>query len=472
MDYSTMFRMYDAATPDASTPTNLGVQQKGFNDLVADPALQTAAFQIAAALDPDGFGGRLAKAGLAMRQAGSLAKGMQNAQSGGQAPQTPQVQDGQQTTPQQNTSGGTMNFMDKATQLSKLSSMLKTAGQMNPNGVPDGYKQDFITALSADPAAGMQNPTMPVASNAGRTTGFEVPPAPALALDPSLAMSMTPEQIQGIYQHNIAKGTFDLARGEQARLNARTAWEIDPARVDEQIRMNTAPVLAQLDVYKGKQEFDIATATEFVSKNPQIAAIKLPGGMTVGQQILMDANSPGGAKNVSDLVKAGIDLERTRMSVNADIQAARIRAAQSGNEQAFYKDMQMLEKFNSDVAKMEKQIAEGIPIDKWNAMSEIERQNATVLGRMPVTKELIDARDRAKQMSDAIYGKISPSYKDYKVAEEKAKEAAKLKADKTKLEQLMEEEGKSKKRGVTRSFAPQKSILDLFNPSNAQGDFY
>jgi hypothetical protein len=36
----------------------------------------------------------------------------------------------------------------------------------------------------------------------------------------------------------------------------------------------------------------------------------------------------------------------------------------------------------------------------------------------------------------------------------------------------MEEEGKSKKRGVTRSFAPQKSILDLFNPSNAQGDFY
>lgn len=444
--------------------------QMSIESMLTNPAIQTAALQIAAALDPDGFGGRLAKAGLAMRQAGSLAKGMQSAQSGGQAPQTPQVQDGSANQP--TAAGGTQNFMDKATQLSKLSGMLKAAGQMNPNGVPDGYKQDFITALSTDPAAGMQNPTIPVASNAGRTTGFEVPPAPALEIDPALAMSMSPEQIQAIYQHNIAKGTFDLARGEQARLNAKTAWDMDPMRIAEQIKINTAPVLAQLEVYKGKQEFDIATATEFVGKNPQIAAIKLPGGMTVGEQILMDANSPGGAKNVADLVKAGIDLEQTKMRVAAEIQATRIRAAQSGNEQAFYKQMQMLEKFNSDVAKMEKQISEGIPIERWNKMTDIERENSLVLGRGPITQELIGARDIAQKMRDGIYLQLSPSYKDYKAAEDKAKEAAKPKADKTKLKLLMEEENKNKRRGVTRSFAPQKSILDLFNPSEKQGDFY
>lgn len=452
MDYSTMFRMYDVATPDASTPTNLGAQQKGFNDLIADPSLQTAAFQIAAALDPEGFGGRLAKAGLAMRQAKSLSQGMTKAQ------QT-------QPTPQQQVPTTGTNPVDKGAQLTKLGSMLKTAAGMNPGDVPQGFDKDFASALSMDPG-GVQNPTQPATGNAGQVAGLAIEPAPVLELDPSLAMSLTPEQVQNVFQHQIAKGTYDLARQEQARLGAKTAWDMDPQRVEEDIRKSVAPVLAQLDVYKGKQQFDVANAQDFLTKNPKIGAIKLPGGLTVGDQLLMDAASPGGAKNATGLIMAGIDMEIAKMKVSAELQATRIHANASGQASQFAKEMALVEKFNADIIKFEK----GIPAAEWEGLTQEQRNVKLLLGQVPQTPNMLEARNTAIKLRDQIMKKWAPSYDNLIKAEDKA--AVEMnkppKADQTKLDALIKEE-KSKPRGSSRSFGHASNIFDMFNP---QGGMY
>ena len=459
------FEGYAEATP---VPVDTNVFNPGmgnppasfsFGNLLTNPTFQTAMLQVAAAMDPNGIGGRVAKAGLAMRQAGSMAQGMGAAQDTATGQQPP-VQQGGQAPPVQQPAGG--NVVETAKQFGTMGKALKDLYAIDPNNVPAGYQQNLVSALNATPR--IENPTQPVGNvMAGDPTGVPLSGSPALALDPSLAMSMTPEQIHDIYQHNVAKDAVDIARRKET-------WNMDPARYQEDLTKAIAPgitqAVAQLEVHKQKQMFDISTADDWIAKNPQIAGLKFENSpMTYGQLYRMSAGNKEGADAITGLIKADVDMKRTKIAVQGEIDAARIRAQETGSSVQFTKEMALVEKFNADIVKFEK----GVPVDEWNKLTPAEQNTKSLLGIVPQTMAMQEARDVAIKMRNQIMTKWAPSYKDYISAEAQAASllgkpgSNKVVADQSRLDKLIEDDRKN--RGTTRSFAPATSVFEMFNPN-------
>jgi len=456
MDYGTLFNNYYglntnpaaySAQPPQPGQTTQPTGPKTAGDWLANPTLQTAVFQLAAALDPEGFGGRMAKAGLQMRQARDASAGLTKASQ--TQPGTQPAAPGQPVA----------NPVETGQQLSKLGSMLKTAAGIDPNVVPQNFNQSMSSALSMNPVP--QNPTQPVANSAGQTTGFAPPPAPALVLDPNDIGALTPEQVQNIFTQQTTRGTYELARQEQARLDAKAKWDMSPERHAQAMELAAEPSRSAAEAYKSKAQFDMATAQEFINAHPETAAIKLPNGVTLGEMLTLSATNADAGKNVTTLINAALDYDAALKSANIHFAATKLRVEQEGRSEEFYKDMNLLAKFNAQAdTKL-------VSPETWAGMTDAERLVSGVLPRTPETEEKIKvAKAMRDQLGLKIYGE---DYKKIISVSKTIEDITKVKADETKLEELM----KNEPHGVTRSFGPAQSIFDMFsNPYPSSGGFY
>lgn len=364
--------------------------------LLSNPAIQTAMLNFAGALDPNGFGGRLAKAGLTMRQ--SLSTAQANAQvNGGSGMST--------STPSSNTAPPTMtqgNVDDNAKALSRLGTFLKNAHQINPSMVPKGYENMFISALNAQPV--IENPTQPASIGqtlAGDTQNavqgsFNVPDA--------LALSMTPEQVQHAYSQNIANREMllreaalpgELAYKDAAREHMR--WQMSPQRVEDQIRVNREQIMGNLDLYKGKQAWDIATAKDFAARNPALSNMEVPymPGVTIGQLSEFAATNNAGADAMTKMIGYAVSFQEAQLRANAEMEAIRLRAQATGQEQEFIKTWGLYEKFNKDIAQYSNDMTEA----DWKKLTPQEQTIARLSGKTFRTPE------RQAALNDAIRAK-------------------------------------------------------------------
>jgi hypothetical protein len=361
------------------------------------------------------------------------------------------------------------NPLDTAKGYSKLGSMLKDAFAIDPKLVPESYKDNFASALSMNPSEGMVNPTVPVAAN----------PAPAAAgaqplvqtLPAALAMTMTPEQVQANQQLDLAKSAesralalnpVDIAE-RQARtahygdLHAYQQWQMDPQRVEDAIRQNTAPVLAQLGVLKGKDQLTKDNVSSFLKANPGIASMATPGGGTVGQWAEMNAADPEAAKNIGSIIEKGISYNAAKYTADAHLKAVQATAAATGNIKQFTIDSQMYEKANADIAKWEA----APTIEAWNKMTAGDKMMAAGKGITgPRTPALQDAINKSKIMRDSLGAKLyGPSYSKLREMEEKAGGGADIVVTLEQLKGMTEGQ-----RATSTSYLPE--FMKMFSDQN------
>ena len=463
-DYGLLF---NSGGPLMANPNPQAQPQQGMSveSILGNPAIQQVAFELAAALDPEGFGGKLAKAGLAMRQGQSAAAGFGKADAQGkknsQLPAPPQQPQPTQTT-------ANTNIADTAKQYTTLGTILKNAGSVDPSIVPGGYTKTFVEALGANPAVA-QNPTQPVGNMfAGVPTGQAVQEpvqsqTPSLELDPSLAMTLTPDIVANIYTHS-------LNREKQSIDTAKTKWDMDPQRYKEELLKAVAPgvmqayAMAEAEVSKVKAvgAFTSQRADEFISNNPMIAKKVLPNGMTVAQFVRLNASNPAAAENITNMLNVQKDYEAAIYSANLHYKAAKENADAQNRSDEFYKLTNAFQEYNKQAS------SKLLSIEEYNAMPPAER---IMSGAIPRTKEAEETIRIAKQMRDAIGVQLyGPAYSEMVKSAQKLDAltggGSKEVADPTKLEQLIEEEkaNKNKSRGASRSFGnPKDQIMQLFS---------
>jgi len=416
MDYTNLFGSGGfqvdpslALTPTASTG--------GVDDLTR--LLAMIAGKAGSALStPGSIGDVMGKGAVQMAQASGVNKG-------GTTPTAP--------TP---TAAPQANPLDTAKSYSKMGSMLKDAFALNPSLIPDGYKDEFSRALSLNPSQ-MQNPTVPApAASEPPAAGVapQVQPQQEIVprLSEALAMTLSPEQVTGLQNFAVTKSAEERARAlnpvdiaeRQARtqhygdLRAYQQWQMDPQRVEDAIRQNTAPVLAQFENLKKTNQLTRDNIATFISNNPGIASMKLPGGMTVGQQAELSAANPDMAKNIGGLIERGIAYEAAKYTADKHLQAVRASADATGQIRQFTIDSQMYEKANADIAKWEA----APTAESWAKMQPTDRMMAAAKGITgPRTPALQDAINKAKTMRDAIGTKLyGPSYSKLRDMEEKS----------------------------------------------------
>lgn len=497
MDYTSLFgdQTFNTAaelTPTAtapSSPTPAPSTGTDWGKLFTNPAMQTAALQFAIALDPNGFGGRLAKGLLPMRQGMSQAEANKGAVAPTQVAGLPQMP-GQQTAlppatpPEQQPAILSDNHVKEpmavADQFNKMGSMIKAAAGFNPTFITPEFKQGLDAALFAEPVA-IQNPTQPTGSNttAGQPVGA-TNVGQSFSIDPAVAASMTPEQVNAAFALNTDARKQGLAEAlmpsEVALRTAQTAhmnWEMDPERVAEHIKISTAPVLAQIEVAKQKGLFDLKMADDFVAANPDVAGIQLPGGMTVGQQLRMAATNPEAARNVAGLVNAGLDYKAAQIRAAAEIEATKLRMKLAGQEQTFQKNMLLYEKFNQDVLRYGK----STPLADWNKLSPKDQEYRRLLGEVPRTPEIEQALQNAIKMRDSFGALLMPeSYKGLVESENKVGTATGTGANKIVVPandpKLIEIDRKTKRTGPRFDIDPVKEIMNMFSPKEAEAGEY
>lgn len=497
MDYSTMFndQRFEAtgAPVPTTTPATTNSGGMDWGKLFTNPSIQTAALQFAAALDPNGFGGRLAKGLMPMRQGmsqalantGAVTQPTQPTQVSG-LPQMP----GQQTAlppatpPEQQpailSDAHVKEPMAVADQFNKMGSMIKTASGFNPTFITPEFKQGLDAALFMEPQP-TQNPTQPTGSSTtpGQPVGA-TNVGQAFSIDPSVAGSMTPEQVNAAFALNMDARRQGMAEAlvpsEVALRNAQVAkanWEMDPERVAEDIKKNTAPVLAQIEVAKQKGLFDIKMADDFVAANPDVAAIQLPGGMTVGQQLRMAATNPDAARDVAGLVNAGLEYKAAQIRANAEIEAVKLRMKLSGQEQTFQKNMLLYEKFNQDVLRYGK----STPLAEWSKLSPEDQKYRLLMGEVPRTPEIEQALQKAIQMRDSFGKMLMPeTYKGLVESENKVGTATGTGVNKIVVPagdpRLIEIEKKTKRTGPRSGIDPVQEIMNMFSPKEAEAGEY
>lgn len=457
-DYGLLF---NSGGPLMANPNPQTQPQQGMSveSILGNPAIQQVAFELAAALDPEGFGGRLAKAGLAMRQGQSAAAGFGKADAQGkknsQLPQQPQQPQPTQTT-------ANTNIANTAKQYTTLGTILKNAGSVDPSIIPGGYTKTFVEALGANPAVA-QNPTQPVGNMfAGVPTGQAVQEpvqsqTPSLELDPSLAMTLTPDIISNIYTHSINKE-------KQSIDTAKTKWDMDPQRYQEDLLKAVAPGITQayamayagIEKMKAEGQFNSEKAEEFIANNPVIAKKVLPNGMTTAEFIRLNAGNPDAAKNITDLINVQKDYDAAIYSANMHYKAAKETADAQGRSDEFYKLTAAFQKFN------EQATSKLMSLEEWNAKKPEERQYLMATGTLPRTAEAEEAIRVAQQMRDYYGGLLfGPGYskmiESMRKLKEKTGDGKEEIADPTKLKQLEEEKRK-------RDDARRKQFPNLSNP--------
>jgi hypothetical protein len=291
---------------------------------------------------------------------------------------------------------------------------------------------------------------------------------------------MTPEQVNAAFALNMDARRQGMAEAlvpsEVALRNAQVAkanWDMDPERVAENIKMNTAPVLAQIEVAKQKGLFDIKMADDFVAANPDVAAIQLPGGMTVGQQLRMAATNPDAARNVAGLVNAGLDYKAAQIRARAEIEAVKLRMKLSGQEQTFQKNMLLYEKFNQDVLRYGK----STPLAEWSKLSPKDQGYRRLMGEVPRTPEIEQALQNAIQMRDSFGKMLMPeTYKGLVESENRVGTATGTGVNKIVVPagdpRLIEIEKKTKRTGPRSGIDPVQEIMNMFSPKEAEAGEY
>jgi len=177
-----------------------------------------------------------------------------------------------------------------------------------------------------------------------------------------------------------------------------------------------------LELHKGKQQFDIDTAKDFVSRFPGLSKTKIPySNMTYGQAITMAAYNPQGSQNISGLINAGLDYRAQMARMNADMEMTKIRAVAEGKAVDANKMFLTYEKVNKDIMHY----SSDIPAKEWEAMEPEQQREAIALGRNPRTPEREQALQQAIMLRDTIGRQLMPNtYDDFKVVEQNASKAA------------------------------------------------
>jgi hypothetical protein len=183
---------------------------------------------------------------------------------------------------------------------------------------------------------------------------------------------------------------------------------MDPKRVEEAIKKNTAPVLAQIDLLKAKNQLTKENITALKKDNPGLANIKLSGGTTLGEQLDMAAADPDAAKNISNIIHYGLAYDAAKYSADKHLEAARTTAGATNSIKEFEAQTKMYEKANEDIAKWEASPTEA----QWTAMDQLQKMNAAARGIVgPRTKAMDDAIRSAKLTRDTIGRKLyGPAY--------------------------------------------------------------
>lgn len=392
-----------------------------FNDPNNVALIAGAAGQLGASLsNPGSPGAALGNIATQMAQARAMSKVRPNPLA--------------QPTPTATSASGTTsteaapNILEKAKQISKLGSILKNAHGIDPSLIPPDFNQTLGQALAAN--SNIQNPTVP-ASREQASAGV-LP-----QLSDALAMTMTPDQLTTAFGTAINADRQDIERGKLALEQmktpsaiaetwARTAymnnqgelikWQMDPARVAEKIKENTAPVLAQIDVLKAKDQLNKDNVALILKDNPSLGNLRLPGGLTVGQQLLIAAADPDAAKNISGIIQQGIAYDAAKYSADAHFKAAQATAAASGDIKNFQIQTTLYEKANADIAKWEAAPTQA----QWDSMDKLQKMGAAAKGIMgPRTPALEEAIKSAKITRDSIGAKLyGPAYSKLQAMEE------------------------------------------------------
>ncbi|MFA6972696.1 MAG: hypothetical protein WC208_15035 [Gallionella sp.] len=386
MDFGNMFSVDSSLAPSASAGTD-------WSRLISNPAVQMTGLNIAKAFDPNGFGGRLATSMAPMVQGKALAPTLT----------------GQQPKP--------VNPLDKAKELSNASSLLKKAAEINPNVVP-GFGDMMNKAVNMSPIGAafaekpelMPNPTVPIGDTfaeqapVGATTSAQ---SFNYTMNPDTAAALGPDLVKDSFNYglNVQKQINDnlLTPAQVANLNAEAAhknWQIDPARVEEQIKINTAPVLAQFDVYAKKQALTKESIGSVLKANPGLAAIQLPGGGTVAQWAEMNAADPEGAKNISNIIAQGIHYNALKYSADLEYKGRLAAATAAGQDREFMKGVEILRKTETDIAALESLPSEEVYNKDPNRMFTYPKGPKTA-GVLNVIKRMEAERDA---LGSKVYG--------------------------------------------------------------------
>jgi hypothetical protein len=425
-----------------TAPQPTGFDWKG---AFSNPAYQTAALYLAKALDPNGFGGRLAEGALQMRQAASTAKGNAMATQGGggtNAPAPTQNAGSPSGTPQ--LSPEQEAIMGKAKGLNSLGSFLKKGYEIDPRLMPSSYMDDLRKALSANPT--IENPTQPGSSSVGQQLSG-VQPVQQFELPPELAMSMTPEQVQNVFQHKLSvqqagdrTRTQNLAElmapSELASREADIAFrrfQMDPQRHAEQLELAREPYRQQIEVYKQKNAMDMQSADEFIAKFPSLAGVQLAGGSTVGDMVRMAALNGNPGATVATLINAGLDYKIAVERANAE----RERTALLKQDTSTQKNLILYEKTLKDMA----QYSNDKTPEEWAKLPPRSRQILEMNGGKPRTEERQAALDSMKALKRNLEVQLFPETADaLHTAEDKLEgagsAASKLHVDQNKLDKV------------------------------------
>jgi len=355
---------------------------------------------------------------------GARAKNEANAGMGATAPQP--------TTPIR------PNPLDVAKQHSNYASLVKKASEFNSQG----FQIDpLVKAFQQNPEVAT-NPTVPTTSPESNVAGAApVTQAPPIAqqqqhervaqafsgygaqapIDPFTAMTMGPEGVQAAYDYGLAarKQAFDDTRlpTEINKNVALTAaydadakyknWEISPEGQAFKLRYAGEPTRLAHELEMKKREVEKAEMEDMIR--------------TQGLERQRPSWLPSGIKSTAQFMRiftqdkaAGqgmIQAWDTMQRAGAELEAARIRAAASGQEMQFQKDMSLYEKFNKDLAIY----GATIPDADWGKLSEIEKMTAKRR-----TKDIEESMGQAKRMRDAIGGRLfGPTYKSMVEIEKK-----------------------------------------------------
>jgi hypothetical protein len=509
MDYLNVFKEQPFEDNSTSLAINPTVPKSGgIGALLSNPLLQTAALQLASALDPNGFGGRLAKGAMQMRQGMSMGQAGNQAVSAAQAtqptvptqvsqlpampgqttalpPATPPVQ--QPAVLSDNHVESPSNPLEVAKHYNTMGSLLKKSFEIPPSLVPSGYTEQVGKALATPPTA--INPTQPVGNViAGQPTGNVVQPAPTTSfnLSPELAGSMTPDQVATAFKtlgdqqninianraQNVSEQSLPTDLAYKQSTTQHNIWQMDPQRHQEALEIQGEQSRAMAKMYEQKAVFDQKQAADFIAANPKTAGIRIPGtGMNMGQVITMSALAGDSGKVTAGVINSGLDYAASMARNTTELEATRLRMTEQGHQNDFVKKLTLIERYNADVAKYGK----GVDATRWDMMTENERLMAGMAGGFRRSPETDEALAYAIRMRDLLEKDFYPqgSATEVRVKEETVRKAAadvaqpktspvagaSFKADPTKLKQMMDIKQK------------QRAVHSIFNfdPKNPEG---
>lgn len=414
-----LFELPQFQANTALDPSNLVAANKGntFAALAQNPLVQTMLLNFAQALDPNGFGGRLAQPIRQAIQAGEVAEG--NAAATGTGATNAQAPKPAVVAPAGNPGTPTNASMDLGKSYTAAGKLLSDAQKLDPSIVNSTLTNGLLRSLNANPnGEAFVNPTQAVGSPAAGQLPVALNPSPVqpFALNKASAMSMTPEQLNSIYANRISNlSAIDAARrtglmeaslpSEIAARNAtvdKQIYDMSELAHKRQMEENSAAVLAQLDVYKGKRAFDIKGAADFIAKNPKLAATTIPElGVTYSSLIQLGAANPDLGQQISSIVNTDLDYRAALANASSAVRVAELKAKDESDK---YK-IDGFGKLKDLLANYEK-YASAVDPEVWDAMNILDKQAAIQAGMFPRTPEI----DKAQKTN---WNSIQQIIKDY-----------------------------------------------------------